>query len=202
MNNFCLPAASFSQGFRRLLRSLVLGPILIAVYIPSAMAQNLVADGGFANGLAAWRLTGEGSASASTDDINNDPGSGSALLRNAETVANTRTHPIDQCITINVPGEYIIGASARIAASQAIGRAALSYQLATGSNCDTGFTSGGGRFIAAAPTWTSIEFFFQVDTVPIQLWVRLGVDKPGAEGTLEIQVDHVYVEPVFRSGFE
>ncbi len=186
----------------RWVRRLALIVILSLSPMSPAVAQNLVIDGGFASGLTSWRLTGEGSAATSIDDINNDPSSGSVLLRNAEIVANTRTHPIDQCITINLPGEYVIGASSRIEASQAPGRATLSYQLYTGSNCDGGIGSGGGRFIPPAPTWTAIEFFFRIDIVPVTLLVRIGVDKPDAEGSLEFQADQVYLEPVFRSGFE
>lgn len=171
----------------------------------SPAAQDLVADGGFDQGLSAWRVSGEGSAATSSEDIDDDPSSGSVLLRNAQDTAGSRSNPIDQCIAIEAPGEYFLGASARIAPGQVPGRAVISYVLFRGPACDGSIGGGGGRFVPADDDWTSIETSWSNQEYPLTLWLRLGVDKPGADGTLEVQFDDVYLirgDRLFRSGFE
>lgn len=171
----------------------------------SACAQDVVVNGGFAGGLTGWTVSGEGSATASTDDIDDDPDSGSVLVRNAETTAGSRTHPIEQCITIETPGEYRFGASGRIDASQAPGRAIVGYTAYLGPACDGDIVGGGGTSIPRATTWAAFELILIIPDAPRTFRLRVAVDKPGAEGALEAQVDDIYLirgERVFRSGFE
>lgn len=180
-------------------------PLIAAMTASHASAQNLVDNGGFAGGASGWRVSGEGSWSSSSDDIDDDPASGSVWLRNEETTAGTRTHPLDQCITIEIPGEYLVGGSVRVGAGQPTGYATLSTSVFTGSACDTGFFTGNGRAMPRTQTWTSVEFIQRIDNVPATLLIRVGVDKPGADGTLEVQADDIYLlrtDRLFRNGFE
>ena len=190
---------------RRTLHRRVAWPIALLVVAPPAYAQDLVINGGFAGGLTGWTLSGEGAATPSADDIDDDPGSGSVLLRNEVTTAGSRTHPIDQCITIELPGEYRFGASGRVDPSQAPGRAVVGFTAYSGPACDGAIVGGGGNFIPRSTGWASFELVFLIPDVPRTFWLRVAVDKPGAEGTLEVQVDDVYLirtERLFRSGFE
>lgn len=177
---------------------------LLVVACP-ACAQDVVVNGGFAGGLMGWTLSGEGSATPSVDDIDDDPGSGSVLLRNEETTAGSRTHPIDQCVTIALPGEYRFGASGRVGATQVPGRAVVAYTAYLGSACDGAIVGGGGTAIPRATDWASFELVLRIPDAPRTFWLRVAIDKPGAEGTLEVQVDDVYLirtDRLFRSGFE
>jgi hypothetical protein len=168
-------------------------------------AQDFIVNGGFAGGLAGWTLTGEGAATPSSDDIDDDPGSGSVLLRNEEASADSRTHPISQCITIEAAGEYTIGGSARVDPMQVPGRAVVGVVYYTGPACNGGIAGAAGRFIPRAAAWTPIDLVLRIDDVPRTLWLRVAVEKPGASGTLEVQVDDVYLirgDRLFRNGFE
>ena len=177
---------------------------LLAATSP-VVAQDFVVNGGFAGGLAGWTVSGQGSATPSADDIDDDPGSGSVILGNAETTAGSRTRPIHQCITIEGPGEYRLGASARVDPSQVPGRAVVGFVSYTGTACDGGIVGGAGTYIPRAAVWTPLELVVRIYDVPRTLSLGVEVDKPGAEGTLEVQVDDVYLirtDRLFRSGFE
>lgn len=190
---------------RRVLHRYLGGLFAWLVFASTVDAQDVVVNGGFAGGLTGWTVSGEGSATASTDDIDDDPGSGSVLLRNDETIAGSRTYPISQCITIEGVGEYRFGASGRVDPSQAPGRAVVGYTAYTGPACDGAIVGGGGTFIPRSTAWASFELVVSVPDVPRTFWLRVAVDKPGAEGTLEVQVDDVYLirtDRLFRSGFE
>lgn len=183
---------------------LIVAGALITLLPAVASAQNLLANGGFSAALDGWRATGDGTASPAPEDVVGDPSSGSALLRNAQVDAGTRTNPLDQCVVLTGPGEYLIGASARVDPAQVGGRAVLGSVLYDGVDCTGGIRGAGGQFIPRAPAWTAVGFVVPV-TIGASMLVRLGVDKPGAGGTLEVQVDDVFVERtplVFRSGFE
>lgn len=177
---------------------------LLALLPVAASAQNLVANGGFSAALDSWRATGNGTASHSPDDIDGNPASGSALLRNARVEAGTRIYPLDQCAVLIGPGEYRIGANARVDPAQVDGRAAVHFVAYDGIDC-TGTTRGGLiLLISRDSVWTAFSFLTTIDTARSML-IRLGVDKPGAGGMLEVQVDDVFVERtplIFRSGFE
>lgn len=183
-------------------------PLIAAMTASHASAQNLVDNGGFAGGAGGWRVTGEGTWSPSSNDIDDDPASGSVWLRNEETTADTRTHPLDQCITIEAPGEYLVGGSVRFAGEgtgRATGYATLSTSVARGSACDSGFIGGSGLSIPRSQTWTSIEFIQRISEVPVTLLIRVGVHKTAADGTIEVQADDIYLlrgDRLFRSGFE
>jgi hypothetical protein len=59
-------------------------------------------------------------------------------------------------------------------------------------------------FVPRASSWTAVTFTHPAD-IAQSFHLRLGVDKPGAAGTLEVQVDDVFVELtplLFRNGFE
>jgi hypothetical protein len=164
----------------------------------------LVANGDFSSALAGWRATGAGTAAPSPDDIDNDPASGSVLLRNARVEAGTRIYPLDQCVVLIGPGQYRIGANARVDPAQVDGRAAVQFVAYDGIDC-TGTTRGSWiLLISRDSVWTAIGILVAVDTARSML-VRLGVEKPGAGGTVEVQVDDVFVERtplIFRNGFE
>jgi hypothetical protein len=167
-------------------------------------AQNLASNGGFDLGLTGWRVTGEGTASASPDDVAGDPASGSALLSNALPDAGTRTHPIDQCVALPGAGEYEVTGSARVDPAQPPGRATVAVLRYAGPDCTGSLIGGAGQFVTRSATWAATGFRV---TMPDggSLLLRIGVDKPGAGGTLVVQVDAVSVvrtPQVFSDGFE
>lgn len=170
----------------------------------TASAQNLALNGGFDAGLAGWRATGEGTAAPSTEDIVGDPGSGSVRLGNAQPDAGTQVVPLDQCIPMLVPGTYEIGGSARVDPAQVPGRAVIGVALYDGLACDGALRAVAGRFIPRAATFTPVAFEFTAANGG-SLLLRLGVDKPGAGGSLEVNIDAVSVVRtplVFADGFE
>lgn len=181
------------------------GMFVVAAMIAPASAQDFVVNGGFAGGLAGWTLTGEGSATPSSDDIDDDPGSGSVLLRNDETTAGARTGPISQCITINAAGEYTLGGSARFDPTQPPGRVVIGVVYFGGPACDGPIFGASGGAVPWTTVWTSFDLVLPIYDVPLTLWLRVEVEKQGAEGTLEVQVDDVYLirgDRLFRDGFE
>jgi hypothetical protein len=178
--------------------------VLLALLPVAASAQNLVANGGFSSALVDWRTTGNGTASLSLDDIDGDPVSGSALLRNAEVDAGVQAIPLDQCVALPGPGVYLVGASSRLDATQVAGRAVLGTVLYGGANCTGSIRGGAGRGFPRASTWTPVSFLVSVD-ISVSMLVRLGVEKAVAGGTIEVQVDDVFVgltPQLFRNGFE
>lgn len=178
--------------------------LLLALLPVAASAQNLVANGGFSAALDGWTQTGDGTASPSPDDIDGDPASGSALIRNALPDAGTRTFPLEQCVVLTGPGNYLIGGSARVDPAQGGGRAQVSVVAYGNLDCTGSIRGGAGLFVPRASSWTAVTFIYSVDIAQSFL-LRLGVDKPGAGGTLEVQVDDVFVELtplLFRNGFE
>jgi hypothetical protein len=188
---------------RRMLRTSATG-LLLALSPIAASAQNLVANGGFSAALDGWRESGDGAALPSPDDIDGDPASGSALLRNALPDAGTRTFPLEQCVVLAGPGTYLIGGSARVDAAQVGGRAQVTVVAYGNSDCTGSIRGGAGLFVPRASAWTTITFTYSVDIAQSFL-LRLGVDKPGAGDMLEVQVDDVFVELtplLFRNGFE
>ncbi len=186
------------------LKSLVSAGLLLALLPVVVSAQNLVSNGEFSTALDGWRATGDGTASPSPDDIDGDPASGSARLRNALPDAGTRTFPLEQCVALTAPGTYLIGGSARVDPAQVGGRAQITVVAYGNPDCTGSIRGAGGLFVSRASVWTAVTFTYSVDIAQSFL-LRLGVDKPGAGGMLEVQVDDVFVELtplLFRNDFE
>ncbi len=188
---------------RRLLVSLA-SAFLLGLKPTAASTQNLVTNGDFSDALMDWRVTGEGTAMPSADDIDDDPASGSVLLGNAQVDAGTRTIPLDQCIALAGPGEYLLGASAKIDPLQVAGRAVVSVLVYEGPNCSGSIRGGAGQFVPRASGWTTVFLPVLVD-IGTSMRLSLGVDKPGAGGVLELLIDDVFLEKsplIFGSSFE
>lgn len=178
---------------------------LLLVALPCSLrAQELVVNGGFDGGLAAWRITGDGTATYASDDITGGPGSGSARLANASADAAIQVVPLDQCIPMLPPGTYAVSASARVDPAQVPGRAVFGVTLYGGMACDGAIRGGGGRDFARSTAFVSSTFEFTAADGGSFL-LRLGVDKTNAGGVLEATFDAVSVVQtplLFRSGFE
>lgn len=188
-------------------RALAAGRLAATVLVAlpcSLRAQELVVNGGFDGGLAAWRITSDGTATYASDDITGSPGSGSARLANASPDAAIQVVPLDQCIPLLPPGTYAISASARVDPVQVPGRAIVGVTHFDGMACDGAIRGGAGRSFVRSAAFVSTTFEFVLPTSG-SLLLRLGVEKTNAGGVLEATFDAVSVAQtplLFRSGFE
>jgi hypothetical protein len=172
---------------------------------PSAMAQNLVSNGGFDNGLEGWLILPEGTAVASALDIDGNPASGSAQITNGEAAAEFRVYSLRRCLQLTQAGLHQVGASGFIAAGVTTGQMVFSFNVRASPDCTGDLSSAGGRFLDQPGTWETADFTFMASAPPSSIELVLGLEKAPAGGSVTGNIDNVYVmrDPqLFRNGFE
>ncbi|HRQ65682.1 MAG TPA: hypothetical protein PKZ76_12610 [Xanthomonadaceae bacterium] len=184
---------------------LLLFALLASASLTVTAQVNLVPNGGFATDLGGWAPSGEGTAVWSDVDIDDDTGSGSALLGNAEATAGQRVYPLEACIVLGETGLHRIGASGMGLSGAASGRLVFSYSLRHAADCTGGASAIGGLFLNSIDTWQSVELSATAFSLPATIELRLGIEKDPAGGSFHGHFDDVYVIKdalIFANGFE
>lgn len=187
---------------RSTLRTAVAGLLLAAAF--ACPAQNMLANGDFDADLTGWIASGSPPAVWDGFDVDNRPGSGSALLTNQSASANQRLYPLRQCIESPPVGSYVLYASGYLVGGTA-GRLVISYGVHNTSDCSgTGFTAIGGYYLGAADQWQRNAIGVPVDHAQSSIEVSLGIEKDPAGGQFQGYIDAVHLLPdaIFADGFE
>ena len=187
--------------------SLAVSAFLFAMALAST-AQAGTADivnGNFDTSLLGWDLSGTPAPTWSMLDYQNNPGSGSALLSNAEAQAGARLYPLRQCVSLATAGSHAIEADGFLPAGHAGGRLVVSFATRAVADCSGGANSLGGYFVQSNGSWVHGSMDFVVNPPFTYLDVTLGIEKDGAGGLLSGNFDAVQVidrERIFANGFE
>ncbi|OJY97205.1 MAG: hypothetical protein BGP25_13075 [Lysobacterales bacterium 63-13] len=165
----------------------------------------VVVNGNFDTSLLGWDLSGTPAPTWSMLDYQNNPGSGSALLSNAEAQAGARLYPLRQCVSLATAGSHAIEADGFLPAGHAGGRLVVSFATRAVADCSGGANSLGGYFVQSNGSWVHGSMDFVVNPPFTYLDVTLGIEKDGAGGLLSGNFDAVQVidrERIFANGFE
>jgi hypothetical protein len=176
--------------------------LLIALRVD---AQELVANGNFDNALDGWIVTGDGEAVHETDDVDDNPVSGSVQVTNLQPDAGSRVVPLRQCVGVAGGGTYLVGASSRIPAGQGNGKLVLSVGIHRSADCSSGISGGFGRSLPTGDAWSPTALIQSIASDTQSLLISLGVDKTAAGGSFGGQVDAITLErlpQIFDDGFE
>ncbi len=187
--------------------SLALPAILFAMALASTAHAGTAAvvNGHFDTSLLGWDLSGTPSPSWSMLDYQNNPGSGSALLSNAEAQAGARIYPLRQCVSLATAGSHAIAAEGFLPAGHAGGRLVVSYATRAVADCSGGANSLGGYFVQSNGSWVHGSMNFVANPPYTYLELTLGIEKDAAGGLLSGNFDAVQVidrERIFANGFE
>ncbi len=164
-----------------------------------------IVNGNFDTSLLGWDLSGTPSPIWSMLDYQNNPGSGSALLSNAEAQAGARVYPMRQCVSVATAGSHALEADGFLPAGHAGGRLVVSYATRAVANCSGGANSLGGYFLQSNGAWVHGSINFVINPPYTYLDVTLGIEKDDAGGLLSGNLDGVQVidrERIFAHGFE
>ena len=187
--------------------SLALSVFLFAMALASTAQAGtaVVVNGNFDTSLLGWDLSGTPSPSWSMLDYQNNPGSGSALLSNAEAQAGARIYPLRQCVSLATAGSHAIAAEGFLPAGHAGGRLVVSYATRAVADCSGGANSLGGYFVQSNGSWVHGSMNFVANPPYTYLELTLGIEKDAAGGLLSGNFDAVQVidrERIFANGFE
>ncbi len=187
--------------------SLAVSAFLFAMALASTAQAGtaVVVNGNFDTSLLGWDLSGTPAPTWSTLDYQNNPGSGSALLSNAEAQAGARLYPLRQCVSLATAGSHAIEADGFLPAGHAGGRLVVSFATRAVADCSGGANSLGGYFVQSNGSWVHGSMDFVVNPPFTYLDVTLGIEKDGAGGLLSGNFDAVQVidrERIFANGFE
>lgn len=187
--------------------SLAMSAFLFAMALASTAQAGtaVVVNGNFDTSLLGWDLSGTPAPTWSTLDYQNNPGSGSALLSNAEAQAGARLYPLRQCVSLATAGSHAIEADGFLPAGHAGGRLVVSFATRAVADCSGGANSLGGYFVQSNGSWVHGSMDFVVNPPFTYLDVTLGIEKDGAGGLLSGNFDAVQVidrERIFANGFE
>lgn len=187
--------------------SLAVSAFLFAMALASTAQAGtaVVVNGNFDTSLLGWDLSGTPAPTWSMLDYQNNPGSGSALLSNAEAQAGARLYPLRQCVSLATAGSHAIEADGFLPAGHAGGRLVVSFATRAVADCSGGANSLGGYFVQSNGSWVHGSMDFVVNPPFTYLDVTLGIEKDGAGGLLSGNFDAVQVidrERIFANGFE
>ena len=187
--------------------SLAMSAFLFAMALASTAQAGtaVVVNGNFDTSLLGWDLSGTPAPTWSMLDYQNNPGSGSALLSNAEAQAGARLYPLRQCVSLATAGSHAIEADGFLPAGHAGGRLVVSFATRAVADCSGGANSLGGYFVQSNGSWVHGSMDFVVNPPFTYLDVTLGIEKDGAGGLLSGNLDAVQVidrERIFAHGFE
>ncbi len=187
--------------------SLAMSAFLFAMALASTAQAGtaVVVNGNFDTSLLGWDLSGTPAPTWSMLDYQNNPGSGSALLSNAEAQAGARLYPLRQCVSLATAGSHAIEADGFLPAGHAGGRLVVSFATRAVADCSGGANSLGGYFVQSNGSWVHGSMDFVVNPPFTYLDVTLGIEKDGAGGLLSGNFDAVQVidrERIFANGFE
>lgn len=187
--------------------SLTVSAFLFAMALASTAQAGtaVVVNGNFDTSLLGWDLSGTPAPTWSMLDYQNNPGSGSALLSNAEAQAGARLYPLRQCVSLATAGSHAIEADGFLPAGHAGGRLVVSFATRAVADCSGGANSLGGYFVQSNGSWVHGSMDFVVNPPFTYLDVTLGIEKDGAGGLLSGNFDAVQVidrERIFANGFE
>lgn len=163
-----------------------------------------IVNGNFDTSLLGWDLSGSPSPTWSMLDYQNNPGSGSALLSNAEAQAGARVYPMRQCVSVATAGSHALEADGFLPAGHAGGRLVVSYATRRGQlQRRSQFI---GRLFPAKQRRLG-AWQHQLRHQPALHLSRghLGIEKDDAGGLLSGNLDGVQVidrERIFAHGFE
>lgn len=188
-------------------RLLALAALLLAS--PVARAQNYLSNPGFDADLSGWQLSGAVLPEWDSKDVLDAPGSGSALVTNAETGESSDVEVLSQCIVI-VPGQHRWSTWVFIPSGQArTGSVVLRYRYyANSANCTGGINGIGGHEVSAP-----LDVWVQLQGNPIaaagggvanSISYVIAVRKTEAGGQFQAYVDdtYLYKHVVFKDSFE
>jgi len=166
-----------------------------------ADVENLLANGTFTADLSGWQTPGAGAWAPF--DFDAAPGSGSAYGSNANAGANTRPVALRQCVPITQRGEYLLGASAYVAATPVHGSLVAGAIAHVSTDCSGGGNSM-GFFMPSVGAWQSYSGGIYHGFIPGSMEVVLSVDKTDAGQSYAGYFDTVYLidDTLFIGDFE
>ena len=168
---------------------------LLTFAAAAALAQNLVADGGFASSLEAWHhdIVDAGASAWSSQDSAGSPSSGSASLTSTSAVGGVLVTLLTQCVPVIAGASYTLAADVRFTEGETTtGWAETVVYWTPGPVCQ-GYISGSALLTETATrgTWTADSDTFTAPAGATSALVQVGIDKIEAGGTLSALVDNV-----------
>ncbi len=177
---------------------------MLACASPTALAQNLLANGEFDHDVSGWINPEPPAATWLSMDVDGLATSGSARLINDDAEAGNRHAVLYQCFAIG-PGRYRLNVAGWAPPQSVDGRLVVNATLYVASTCTGGFVSGGGYFIPVSASWQRTEMIVENMLTPAgYVGVTLSIEKDPAGGSFVGQVDAVRFAEVspFVDGFE
>ncbi len=141
--------------------------------------------------------------------MDGSPLSGSALVINAEPVANSEVVVLEQCFESPVPGNYALALSGYVPSGQSrSGSVIVRSSRHVGPGCVGGVNGTSGYFVVMSSTtdsWQDVLEMINVSPSTQSLSFQVGVRKTEETGTFTAHVDAAMLAldvRIFDDGFE
>jgi Carbohydrate binding domain len=180
--------------------------VFVALFFTAAgvHAANVVQNPGFDGGTAGWtHLTGpDVVATYSAEDAAGKPGSGSVQVTNSDP-SQAEQQGYSQCVPVVAATKYLVGATAKIPASQGVmGNAGFSAYWMSGADC-TGYLGGLSVETDVTGVWWPASDTFTAHAGSHAARVNIKVLKSEIGGSLTASIDNIVFEPVlFADDFD
>jgi len=180
--------------------------VFVALFVTAAglQAANVVQNPGFDGGTTGWaQITGPDLVSTySAEDAAGKPGSGSVQVTNSDPQP-AELQGYSQCVPVVAATKYLVGATAKIPASQGVtGDAGFSAYWMTGADC-TGYLSGLSVETDVTGVWWPASDVFTAPAGSHGARVNIKVYKSQIGGSLTAYIDNIVFEPVlFADDFD